>query len=406
MASHSSDSTAPDLVIDDEDRFDRLRLIPWWDQRRLAAARVLVIGAGALGNEVLKNLALLGVGQIAVIDMDRIEPSNLSRSVLFRQRDAGMPKAEVAARGVLDLNPDVHVIPVVGDVTQTMGLGWFADADVIIGCLDNREARMWVNRCCWHVNRPWIDGGIQEVSGVVQVFVPPDGPCYECGMSALDYQLAGLRYSCPLLTRDDLQQGRMPTTPTISSIIAGWQVQEAVKLLHDLPTASGHALVFHGLTNHIYKTRLPRREDCLAHDSWPQPRLINRAPDALRAIDLLQDLPEGAVVELPRDFVTTLACRTCEVEQPIGKLAAKVRQRDAICGQCHDPMVPEFLHGLTNDHSLALEPLSALGIPPAEILQWRTNEAHGTVRIGGSTFPAPHAQTPADLDGVPSPGSN
>ena len=76
------------LQIDDDDRYGRLRLIPWWRQERLAAAKVLVVGAGALGNEVLKNLALIGVGTIVVIDLDEVEPSNLSRSVLFRARTA------------------------------------------------------------------------------------------------------------------------------------------------------------------------------------------------------------------------------------------------------------------------------------------------------------------------------
>src|SRR3954466_3490505 len=95
-------SPAPDsdagesLYIDDSDRYGRLRLIPWWRQELLAAARVLVVGAGALGNEVLKNLALLGVGTVYVIDIDTIEASNLSRSVLFRAEDGGLPKAKVA----------------------------------------------------------------------------------------------------------------------------------------------------------------------------------------------------------------------------------------------------------------------------------------------------------------------
>ena len=85
------------VLIDDEDRYSRLKLIGWWDQQRLASARVLVVGAGALGNEVLKNLALVGIGHITLIDFDTIENSNLSRSVLFRAADSGKPKATVAA---------------------------------------------------------------------------------------------------------------------------------------------------------------------------------------------------------------------------------------------------------------------------------------------------------------------
>ena len=78
------------------------------------------------------------------------------------------------------------------------------DVDVVIGCLDNREARLWVNRCCWKVGTPWVDGGIQEISGVAKVFVPPDSACYECAMTENDYRLISLRYSCPLLKREDL----------------------------------------------------------------------------------------------------------------------------------------------------------------------------------------------------------
>src|SRR6478736_9020492 len=95
------------LIIDDYDRYSRLRLIPWWRQERLAAARLLVVGAGALGNEVLKNLALLGVGTVYVIDLDTVEPSNLSRSVLFRNEDGGRAKAAVAAQRAAEINPEV-----------------------------------------------------------------------------------------------------------------------------------------------------------------------------------------------------------------------------------------------------------------------------------------------------------
>ena len=93
MAPIPAETEGDALIIDEGDRYGRLRLIPWWRQEKLAAARVLVVGAGALGNEVVKNLALLGVGTILIIDRDVVEPSNLSRSVLFRLADGGRPKA-------------------------------------------------------------------------------------------------------------------------------------------------------------------------------------------------------------------------------------------------------------------------------------------------------------------------
>ena len=93
----------------DADRYDRQALIEWWDQRRVRDTRVVVVGAGALGNEILKLLALIGAGWTLVYDPDRIERSNLSRGVLFRDSDEGQLKAEVVARRMREINPDVHV---------------------------------------------------------------------------------------------------------------------------------------------------------------------------------------------------------------------------------------------------------------------------------------------------------
>jgi adenylyltransferase/sulfurtransferase len=100
------------LFLDDADRYSRLRLIHWWDQEKLRAASVMVVGAGAIGNEVLKNLALIGVGNIWVVDCDDIEDSNLTRSILFRRDDCGQSKAVAAGRALKDINPDVRVTPI------------------------------------------------------------------------------------------------------------------------------------------------------------------------------------------------------------------------------------------------------------------------------------------------------
>jgi len=128
-----AEPTAESHLIDDDDRYSRLRLISWWRQERLRTARVLVVGAGALGNEVMKNLALLGLGTTYLIDLDVVEPSNLSRSVLFREEDGGQPKSEVAARRARELNPEITVVPIKGDVITDLGLGLFADVDLVIG---------------------------------------------------------------------------------------------------------------------------------------------------------------------------------------------------------------------------------------------------------------------------------
>src|SRR5947207_7674783 len=305
------DEDPESLVIDDLDRYNRLRLISWWRQERLRTARVLVVGAGALGNEVVKNLALVGLGTTYLIDYDVVEPSNLSRSVWFRSEDGGQPKAEVAARRARELNPEITIIPRHGDVITDLGLGLFAEVELVIGCLDNREARLWVNRQCWKVGTPWIDAGIQEIQGVVKVFVPPDSSCYECAMTERDYQLLNFRYSCPLLKRDEILAGKVPTAPTIASMMAALQVQEALKLLHGLPVAAGSALVYNGVGNQFYSTRLPFREDCLSHETYPEPvelAMGHRAPvsELLKAAGAHLQGPLHLVLD--RELVVAVDC--------------------------------------------------------------------------------------------------
>jgi len=251
-----------------EDRFSRFRLIPWWDQKKLQSARVLVIGAGALGNEILKNLVLLGFERIVIVDLDKIEESNLSRSILYRSSDVGSYKAEAAARSVLALAPNVKVKPLVANVVQDCGLGIFAWSDVIIAGLDNREARLWINRCAWKMNRPWIDGAIEGINGVAKVFVAGAAPCYECTLGETDWKLLQQRMSCNLLLREANTEGKVATTPTISSVIAGIEVQEAVKLLHGMPTLAGSGFVFEGLNHTSYKVQYTANPDCMSHFTY------------------------------------------------------------------------------------------------------------------------------------------
>lgn len=361
--------------LDDEDRYGALQLIPWWKQEVLRRAHLLVVGAGALGNEVLKNLALLGVGRLTIVDFDRIEASNLARSVLFRARDRGRSKAAAAAEAVRDLNPDVAVRPIDGDVLTDVGLGLFLDADVVVGCLDNREARLWVNRCCWKTGRPWVDGGIQEINGVMKAFVPPDGACYECAMTEADYRLINLRYSCPLLRREDLLAGKVPTSPTIAAVIGGLQTQEAVKLLHGLPVEAGSAFVFNGVANRSYTTRFQRREDCLSHESWPAPeRLPLSAPrdSAARLFDLLDARfgpADDRALALERDLVVSLDCAACGTSRPRMAPRSRVAAAEAICAACGQIVRPTTVHLIARDSPLAARPLAELGVPPYDVVR-------------------------------------
>ena len=374
-ATQSAASTvgaADSLIIDDQDRYSSLRLISWWRQDRLRSASILVVGAGAVGNEVMKNLALLGLGTIYVIDLDTVERSNLSRSVLFRDHDGGRPKALVAAERSRELNPELTIIPIHGDVMADVGLGLFADVDLVIGCLDNREARLWVNRQCWKTGRPWIDAGIQEIQGVVKVFVPPDSACYECAMTERDYQLLNRRYSCPLLSRDEIASGKVPTAPTIASMMAALEVQEALKLLHGLPVAAGSAHVYNGVANQFYTTKLPFRSDCLSHETYPSPveLSIGHKQTAIELFEAVRShLPGRLHLALDRELVVVIECERCGWRSEIMRPRLKVKSAEAVCPNCREPARPVFESGIDQESPLAAQPLSRLGIPPYDIVR-------------------------------------
>jgi len=364
-----------------EDRFDRFRLISWWDQRRLAAARVLVLGAGALGNEIVKNLALLGVGRVLIADMDRVENSNLSRSVLFRAADAGRPKAEVAAEAARHLYPDGLAHAFAGDVVNELGRGAVRWADVVLAGLDNREARLWVNAACFALGRPWVDGAIEQISGVARVFVPdghaaavPGGasPCYECTMSERDWQLVRARRSCNLLTRDEMLAGRTPTTPTVGSMIAGLQVQEAVKLLHGLPTMAGSGLVFSGQTADAYRASYQRKADCPAHALVDDVLAIDGGVADVTGRDVLalaeRACGRGAVIEFGRDLVERLTCPRCGDEQAGQTPAGKLRAADVACPGCGAARAVRTYDKLRGGEPFLGRTLAAMGVPPFDVL--------------------------------------
>jgi molybdopterin/thiamine biosynthesis adenylyltransferase/DNA-directed RNA polymerase subunit RPC12/RpoP len=356
-----------------EDRYSRLRQIPWWDQERLRNARILVVGAGAIGNEVIKMLALLGIGEIFVIDMDLIEDTNLTRSVLFRAADIGQSKAQVAARRAREINPDVSVFALHGNVVTDIGLGFFASMNVVVGALDNREARVAVNQACSKVGRPWVDGAIEVLSGVARVFAPPEGACYECTMSRLDYQLLSVRKSCALLRRKDVLEGKIPTTPTTAAIIAGVQVQEVLKLLHDradLLPLTGRGFVFNGATHDSYTVTYDRRDDCPSHVSF-QPAVPVDASSALSFASLLElarpHLADRPVLSFDREMIVALRCIHCGTEVPHLNLLDRISPEEAACPGCGADRFPVAAYECSGTEPWADRLVREAGFPPWDI---------------------------------------
>jgi molybdopterin/thiamine biosynthesis adenylyltransferase len=360
-----------------EDRYSRFLLIPWWDQARIASCKVLVIGAGALGNEILKNLALLGFKNLVVVDLDRIDESNLSRAVLYRAEDIGKFKVSVAARAYKTIAPDSVVQPIVANVLHDCGLGLFAWSDVILAGLDNREARLWINRSAWKVNRPWIDGAIEGINGVARVFLPGVAPCYECTMGEIDWAVLERRMSCNLLATEAVTEGKVPTTPTISSIVAGIQVQEAVKLIHGLPTLSGGGFIFEGLNHTSYRVQYTENPDCMSHYTLTQIIDLQETSDQVSLEELWQrarrDLQTHQVIlEFSRDVIHKLVCPRCGHEQELFAAAGSIPYNEGRCPNDGQMRIVHAIHNFDGTQSFGQRKLSELGLPRFDIFTARS----------------------------------
>jgi len=249
---------------EDDDRLDRARRIGWVDLEKVASSRILVVGAGALGNEAVKDLVLFGFRRIDVLDMDTVVRSNLNRCVLFREGDqsSGKGKAELVAERSRELCPDAEVSPIHG-LVQSMGPQEMRGYDLVLGCLDNVAARLHLNANSYHARVPYVDGGTDGFRGKVQVVTPPESPCLQCAMNRSHFKVLERRFSCT--GRDTVfYQPKMAAEITTTSVIAAVQVREAVKILSGAEPIR-HLMHYDGFSGSSHILELERDPGCSNH---------------------------------------------------------------------------------------------------------------------------------------------
>ncbi|MBI2933363.1 MAG: ThiF family adenylyltransferase, partial [Planctomycetes bacterium] len=206
------------------DRYSRQRLFPPLGpagQERLRAARVTLVGCGALGSHLAQHLARAGVGRLRLCDRDFVELDNLQRQILFDEDDAraNLPKAVAAAQKLARINSDVAIDPRVTDVTWSNVEELLADADLVLDGTDNFETRFLLNDACVKLGRPWVYGGCVGSHGMTMTILPGETACFAC------------------LVPDLPAPGSSPTCdtagvlgPTIG-VVASLQAAEALKIL-------------------------------------------------------------------------------------------------------------------------------------------------------------------------------
>jgi adenylyltransferase/sulfurtransferase len=221
-------------------------------QARLRASCVAVIGAGGLGVPVLQYLAGAGVGQLHIIDGDRLEPSNLHRQTLYALSESGQPKAQLAAARVMALNPDVRAIAHAIRLDALNARSLLESVDLIIDCTDNFSTKFLLNDVATALRKPLLLASVYQYEGQLQLIRPDrNGACLRC--------------IWPEATRDGLvgncaEAGVLGPVP---GVFGSLQALEALKVLMDLPGQLGDELLVLDLTTlRVSRMRARRAADC------------------------------------------------------------------------------------------------------------------------------------------------
>lgn len=359
------------------ERYDRQQRIQGWNQSALSRARVIIAGAGALGNEVIKNLALLGVGHILIVDFDPIELSNLSRTALFRETDIGRAKAEVAAMRAAELNPEIQVRYINGDLSSDIGLGFYRHADLVVGALDNLAARSEVGLSSTLAGIPFLDGGMWAWGGEFRWFKGAAEACFECTLSDEDRRFASVRRSCTGFRRAETEAAEqpVPTTISIAALIGGLLAQETARYLCGWETRGGEALVYNGLKLSLHRSALARDPRCSYHEPYEGVTELQRSVKNTTVQDVLevaeQELHGSCILELGRDFLPGFSCSNCGMHEEVNALLNRLDESSRACPRCESNREAQIIHSVASSDPQATRTLSELGVPPGEVLAVR-----------------------------------
>ncbi|MDR2772319.1 MAG: molybdopterin-synthase adenylyltransferase MoeB [Elusimicrobiota bacterium] len=254
MSGIISDDRVTDLSKEEILRYGRHLILPEINiegQKKLKAAKVLIVGVGGLGSPVALYLAAAGIGTLGLVDPDFVEESNLQRQIIHSSKDIDRPKTSSAKDKIQDLNPFVNVVTYNSTINSSNALDIAKGYDLIIDGTDNFQTRYLVNDVCVLLGIPNVYGSIFQFEGQASVFYAKEGPCYRCLLPAPPPP--GLVPSCA-------QGGVLGVLP---GIIGSIQAVEAIKLITGAGTPLiGKLLLFEALEMKFSRLRIEKDPNC------------------------------------------------------------------------------------------------------------------------------------------------
>lgn len=344
---------------------------------------ILVVGVGAGGNELLKNLLLMGFGRFTIVDFDFIEDSNLSRTTLFRKEDIGKSKALVAAGRLTELslheNPDIKGIH--GNIIYDIGPGIFLRHDITVCCVDTLKARAYINDWCVRLKKPFFEMGFEKMNVDISFFDPSveNSPCLREIIGQGDF--SGNRNSCSGLKIQDNQLSHIPTIQVASAMAGVLVATEIIKYLQGKSSLQNKMLQYYGFLQQLSIFGIDRSPECLVHN---EPLFeFTKVPvgNHYSVEDFLQyvnaKFNDYFIFSLPERFVLNGSCEGCGKPIVFNEHFSVIYDNQRWCDGCIHDYESNFpgkwnivseLHLKMKEQDIIKKKLSELGVPPFAFL--------------------------------------
>ena len=377
--------------------------------------RILVVGAGAGGNEVLKNLLLMGFGNITIIDFDHVEDSNLSRTTLFRKEDIGKSKALVAAERLTEmaLHDKPNIRGIHGNLMTDVGKHIFWEHDIVICCVDTQKARAYINDWCVRSNTPFFEMGFKDFNVNITFFAPEGGmvqtdgkqieklpsdngffPVLKGKFPVCLRELIGFgnfeerRNSCSGYKVKDVNLAKIPTIQVAAAMAGVLVATELVKYLDGKDSLKNKMLMFYGLRYGMEVFEFNRTPDCSIYDEMIEDiKPINVSPTTTLK-ELLESVAkelntEDILLILPEKYIISGHCHCCDKEIIYKKRISLMVDEERWCEDCRRNYpdyesqliypkqtieVPEEI-SLGSDDDILMKTLSDAGIPSNDVIK-------------------------------------
>lgn len=242
------------------ERYARLRQFEFADFSKLRDKKAVVVGVGGLGALTAEILARVGMGKLVLIDYDKLEEANLNR-LIYNEDQVGMPKVDALKEHLVKANPDVKIITYPYDITDGKGFEAFLDeigkCDIVFGCVDTFQVRLFINSQAVKSRKTFIDGGASNdgIDGSVHIVIPGETACYRCNRPLVKEEREYKPRS------DGSGLCHFASLPTTMAIISSLQCQEGLKHLLEFGNVASY-LMYYGLEGRLERYDWERDPNC------------------------------------------------------------------------------------------------------------------------------------------------